>query len=102
MKQDWKIDLEEFLNLYDKGIYTHGEIIHGMVLFFDDLDEGSYNDFWCELPPFIKNGILSFLKDVDDDTCFILPAHSDGHEMMKRRYLSLRKWLIATSAISES
>ncbi len=88
------------MRLHADGAYTDGELIHAVILLFEGGDENLNGSLWFELPNLVKEEILNSMRDINDDSEFLAPAHSDGDDAMKKRYLSLKGWLLSNHFLS--
>ena len=96
-KLDWQKRLHGLIRMHADGAYTDGEFIHAAIMLFDGGDESLNGLLWLELPELVQEEILKLIREIDDDSEFLAPAHSDGNELMKARYISLKKWLVSNN-----
>lgn len=94
-KLDWQKRLNGLIRMHADGAYTDGELIHAVIMLFDGGDESLNELLWLELPELARKEILKLIKEIDDNTEFLAPAHSDGDELTKARYVLLKKWLMS-------
>ncbi|MFZ6646153.1 hypothetical protein ACO0LO_10580 [Undibacterium sp. TJN25] len=92
-KVDWQRRLQSLIRLYADGAYTNDEVIHAAVILFEGGDLGFNEALWAELPTWVKDGILNVMNDLHEDSILLAPAHSDGDDAVKKRYLELKEWL---------
>jgi len=85
--------LQGFLAMQAEGCCTNAEVVYATVQLLGD-ESIIEAELWLSLPEWVQDDVIKVLRDFEPNKEFCLPAHSESVDVVRRRFTSLKSWLL--------